>query len=152
MRRLIALIVVGWFVFSPALRTQSDWTAVQKLAAGTSVRVEAGTRRATGTLHRVTDSEVVVASPFGDLAHFNRQDVERILEVFGRPNAKRRGAIIGFVLGAGWATLATLGSAERDGDRRRRELPLVWLILAGGGAALGAWMADDAKTVVIYMR
>jgi hypothetical protein len=152
MRTLITAIIVGWSVYPPGLQAQSDWTAVQKLVAGTGIRVEADSRRATGILHSATDSEIVVANSFGDLAHFDRQDVQRILEVFGRPDAKKRGAIIGFAVGAGWAALATIGSAERDDDRRRRELPLVWAILAGGGAAIGAWMADEVRTVVVYRR
>ena len=57
--------------------------------------------------------------------------------------------IIGFLAGAGLSAIATLSSAER-GDRRKHELPMIYGVTMGGGALLGALLADSERAVVIY--
>jgi hypothetical protein len=150
MRTLAIAIVVGWFVYPCAVHAQSDWTAVQRLAAGTRIRVEAGARRAEGALHSATDVELAVINGFGAIARFNRNEVERVEGFVGDPHPKRRGAR----KGALWSSLliipATL-SAEMGG-MDRKALPFAYCLILCGGAAVGAWMADDAQTTVIYQR
>lgn len=150
MRRLG--MCVGWLALASVLHAQSDWTAVQHLAPGsTRVRVEAGSRRGTGSVYRVTDSEIAISNEYGDIAHFSRQDVQRIEQILGRSNARKRGTIIGFLAGAGLSTIATLSSGER-GDRRKHELPLIYGVTMGGGALVGRLLADAERTQVIYTR
>lgn len=150
MRTLIAMIVVGWFVFSPVLHSQTDWSAVQKLPVGTTVRVEAGPRRGTGTVHSSSDTELAILNGFGDIARFDRKEVERVEAFVGDPHPKRRGA----KKGALWSSLLIIPatfSAEMGG-MDRKALPVAYCMIICGGAAIGAWMADDAQTVIVYRR
>ena len=150
MRTLV--IGVGWLALASVVHAQSDWSAVQQLGPGTvQIRVDAGNRSATGAVQRVTDSEIVVRNEFGDVAHFNRQDVRRVQQLLGRPNAKKRGMLIGFLAGAGLSAIATLSSAER-GDRRKHELPVIYAATMGGGALIGGLLADSERAHVIYTR
>jgi len=150
MRTLIATVVVGWIVSSPVLEAQTDWSAVQKLPIGTTVRVEAGPRLSTGTVHASSDTELAIVNGVGDIARFDRKEIERIEMFVGDLHPKRRGA----KRGALWSSLliipATLGAEM--GGMDRRALPFTYCLIICGGAAVGAWMADDAKTVVIYQR
>jgi hypothetical protein len=150
MRTLAIAIVVGWLVYPSVTHAQSDWSAVQKLAAGTPLRVGAGPRRAEGALHSATDVELTVINRFGDIARFDRNEVERVEVFVGDPHPKRRGAR----KGALWSSLliipATL-SAEMGG-MDRKALPFAYCMIICGGAAIGAWLADDARTTLIYQR
>ncbi len=150
MHTLIALIVVGWFVFSPVLHCQTDWSAVRKLTGGTTVRVEAGSRRPTGTVHSASDTELAILNSFGDIARFDRKEIERVELFVGDPHPKRRAA----KKGALWSSLliipATLGAEM--GGMDRRALPFAYCMIICSGAAIGAWMADDGQIVVIYRR
>ena len=149
MRRLV--IAVGWLTLATAAEAQSDWAAIHQLAGGSAeVRVDAGHRKARGMVHHVTDSSIDIKNAYGEIAHFNRQDVRRIERVMGGANAKRRGAIVGFVIGAGLSTIATVSSGER-GDRRRHELPVLYGVTMGGGALLGALLADAEQTELLYV-
>jgi hypothetical protein len=148
----ILIVGVAWLALVSVLHAQPDWAAVQQLAAGSiQVRVEAGNRRASGSIHRVTDSEIAIRNAYGDIAHFNRQDVQRIEQVVGPSGGRKRGMIIGFLAGAGLSAIATLSSGER-GDKRRHELPLIYGVTMGGGALLGALLAESDRTHVIYTR
>ena len=150
MRRLV--MSVGWLALASVLHAQSDWTAVHQLTAGTSrVRIEAGNRRGAGVVNRVTDSEITITNEHGDIAYFNRQDVQRVELILSRSNARPRGTIIGFLAGAGLSAIATASSGER-GDRRKHELPLIYGVTMGGGALLGRLLAEKERTRVIYTR
>ena len=150
MRTLI--IAVGWLALASVLHGQSDWAAVEQLVSGsTQVRIIAGSRRVTGTVYRVSDSEIAVTNAYGDIAHFNRHDVQRVEQIVGPSKGKTRGMIVGFLAGAGLSAIATLSSGER-GERRKQELPVIYAVTMGGGALLGALMADSEHTRVIYTR
>ena len=145
-------IFVGWLTLASVAHAQSDWAAVQQLATGHSqVRIEAGGRRAAGTISRVTDSEIVIRNAYGDVAHFDRQQVSRVEQVIGGSSAKKRGVVIGFLAGAGVSAIAAWSSGER-GDRRKHELPLIYGVTMGGGALLGGLLADAERTQLIYTR
>ena len=150
MRTLINLIVAGWCIFSSILHGQSDWSAVQTLRAGTFVRVEAGSRRATGEVHTATDTELSVRNSSGDIARFDRKEIDRVDVFVGDPNPKRRGARKGALWSAPLIIPATLGAEM--GGMDRKALPFAYCLIICGGAAIGAWMADDPKTVPIYSR
>jgi hypothetical protein len=150
MRTLVTVTVAGWFIFSSILHAQSDWGAVQKLAAGTPVRVEAGSRRATGSVHSATDTELVVLNGSKDMARFDRKEIDRVEVFVGDPHPKRRGAKKGALWSTPLLIPATLGAEM--GGMDRKALPFAYCLIVCGGAALGVWMADPPKTVVIYTR
>jgi hypothetical protein len=148
--RNTTLIVAGWFIFSSMLQSQSDWGAVRKLAAGTPVRVEAGSRRATGSVHSATDTELAVLNGSKDIARFDRKEIERVEVFVGDPHPKRHGAKKGALWSAPLLIPATVGAEM--GGMDRKALPFAYCLIVCGGAAIGAWVADPPKTVVIYTR
>ena len=147
--RTLIVFVAGWLAASPALAAQSDWTAVQRLAAGTAIRVSAGPRRATGTLHSATDTELAIVSG-NDVARFARNEVDQVEEVIGEPHPKRRGAVKGALWSLLLAVPATISAGM--GGMDPKYLPLAYCFIICGGAAIGAWVADDAATRVVYRR
>ncbi len=147
----IVFLVAGWLAASSAfVSAQSDWTAVQKLTVGTAIRVSAGARRATGQLHIASDTEIAVLNGVSDIARFARKDVDLVEEVIGEPHPKRRGAVKGALWSLLLAIPATI-SAEMGG-MEHKYLPLAYCFIICGGAAIGAWIADDAATRVVYRR
>ena len=150
MRTPIVFFVAGWLSASAFVSAQSDWTAVQQLAPGTAVRVSAGARRATGSLHTATDSDIAVLNGFNDITRFPRKDVDLIEEVLGEPHPKRRGAI----KGALWSLLLTVPAtiSAAMGGMDGKYLPLAYCFIICGGAAIGAWVAEDAATRLVYRR
>ena len=151
MRTPIVFFVAGWLASSSTfVSAQSDWNAVQKLAVGTTVRVSAGTQRATGKLHVVSDTDIAVQNGFNDIARFARTEVDLVEEVVGEPHPKRRGAVKGALWSLLLAIPATI-SAEMGG-MEHKYLPLTYCFIICGGAAIGAWVADDAATRVVYRR
>ncbi len=150
MRTLIAVVVVGWFISSPVLRGQTDWSAVQKLPVGTNVRVEADLRRGTGKVHSSSDTGLAILNGFGDIARFDRKEIERVEMFVGDPHPKRRSAKKGALWGSLLVIPATLGAEM--GGMDRKALPFAYCLIICGGAAIGAWIADDAQTVIVYRR
>jgi preprotein translocase subunit YajC len=98
------------FIFSLAAAAQSpaqNWNAVKALAAGTTVRISAGSHTVSGQLQEVTDDSIAVESGKKQQA-FKRQDVTRVSE---KKDAHRgRNTLIG--LGAGAAIGAAVGAAS----------------------------------------
>jgi hypothetical protein len=150
MRKPITPIIAGWFIFSSILYGQTDWSTVQRLAAGTPVRVEAGSRRATGSVHSATDTELSILGSSKDIARFDRKEINRVELVVGDLHSKRRGARKGALWSAPLIIPATLGAEL--GGMDRKVLPIAYCLIICGGAAIGAWMADAPKTVVLYTR
>ena len=150
MRTIINLIAAGWFTVSPVLHAQSDWSAVQNLAAGTLVRVEAGSRHATGSVQTATDSELSVVNSSKDVARFDRNDIDRVAVFVGARHPKRQGAKKGALWSLPLIIPATL--AAEMGGMDRKALPFAYCLIVCSSAAIGAWAADAPKTVVIYTR
>ena len=151
MRTPIVFFVAGWLSASSTfVSAQSDWAAVQNLTVGTAIRVSAGARRASGKLHVASDTEIAVLNGFNDIARFARKDVDLVEEVVGDPHPKRRGA----VKGALWSLLLTIPAtiSAGMGGMEQKYLPLAYCFIICGGAAIGAWIADDAATRVVYRR
>lgn len=151
MRTPIVFFVAGWLaVSSEFVSAQADWAAVQKLSVGAAIRVTAGGRRAAGTLHTASDADIAVMTGGHDITRFSRMDVDLVEEVIGEPRPKRRGAI----KGAMWSLLLVIPatiSAEMGG-MEHKYLPVAYCFIICGGAAIGAWLADDATTRVVYRR
>ena len=42
--------------------------------------------------------------------------------------------------------------AAEMGGSDRKDLPVLYCMIVCSGAAIGAWLADEAKTVVVYTR
>lgn len=151
MRALVVILVAGWVAVSSTLvSAQSDWAGVRNISAGTAIRVSAGARRATGTLHIVSDTDIAVLNAFNDIVTFARNDVDLVEEVIGNPHPKRRGA----VKGALWSLLLVVPAtiSARLGGMEQKYLPLAYCFIVCGGAAVGAWIAEDAVTRVVYRR
>jgi len=146
----IVFFVAGWFASSAFVAAQSDWSAVQQLTVGADIRVSAGARRATGKLHIASDTEIAVLSAVSDIARFARQDVDLVEEVIGHPHPKRRGAVKGALWSSLLAVPATISAGM--GGMEQKYLPLAYCLIICGGAAIGAWIADDATTRVVYRR
>ena len=147
---IAATLAAGWLVTSTMLLAQSDWMAVLKLDAGSVVRVDAGSRRAIGTVRSVTDTSLIVVNGFGDVATFARPDIDRVELFIGDPHPKRKGALKGALWSLLLAIPATLGSEMGGSDRK--DLPWLYTMIVGSGAAIGAWSADAARTIVVYRR
>jgi hypothetical protein len=150
MRQTISAIAVGWFFLSGAPQAQSDWTAVQKLPLGTTVRVTAGPRQVVGALESATANELAVRGSRHDAARFERIDIQLVESFVGNPRPKRRGARNGALWSLILVVPATFGAEM--GGMDRRYLPLAYCFVVCGGAALGAWLAEDAHTIVVYRR
>ena len=146
----LILLAAGWLAAVQTLDAQSDWTAVQRLASGTTVRVAAGSRTATGLVQSATETELTLRNGGRDIARFDRKEVERVEMFIGDPHPKRRGA----KKGALWSSLLIIPAtvAAEMGGMDRKVLPIAYCLIICGGAAIGAWAADDAQTVVIYRR
>jgi hypothetical protein len=127
-----------------------DWSAVQRLAPGTTVRIASGSRRATGTVQAATDTSVTVTNESGEAARFDRADVDLVEEVFGHLHPRRRGAI----KGALWSSLLVIPAtvSTEMGGMERKYLPLTYCMIVCTGAAIGAWVADAPQKRVVYSR
>ena len=127
-----------------------DWSAVQRLVPGTTVRVVAGSRRLTGGVHSATETTLTVLNEFRDMARFDRAEVDLVEEIVGHPHPKRRGAL----KGALWSSLLTIPAtvSSEMGGMERKYLPLAYCLIICTGAAIGAWTADAPQTRVVYSR
>jgi len=91
----------------------ANWNTVKALAAGTEVRVTAGTRTVRGTVDRVTDDTLVVTSGKRQ-EMFDRQQVSAVSQK--KPGHRMRNALIG--LGAGTGVGLGVGLGERAGHNQ----------------------------------
>jgi hypothetical protein len=144
----MTVIALGWFVFPSICHAQGQWSAVTSLAAETPVRVEGtANRRTAARLLRADDSEIVLVNAFGDVARFSRQDVRLVEQLIGNADSKKRGARKGFLWGAALSLLGTYGTLANGGAK---ELSIVYGTFMGGGALIGALLADSPSYVVVY--
>lgn len=127
-----------------------DWSAVQRLVPGTTVRVVAGSRRLTGAVESATDATLIVLNEFRDAARLDRADVDLVEEIVGHPHPKRRGAL----KGALWSSLLTIPAtvSTEMGGMERKYLPLAYCLIICTGAAIGMWTADAPHIRVVYSR
>lgn len=100
------------FVFALAASAQStaqSWNDVKTLAAGTSIRISAGSHTMSGQLQEVTEESIAIESGKKQQA-FRRQDVTRVS--VKKAAHRGRNTLIG--LGAGAAIGATVGAASHQ--------------------------------------
>lgn len=148
MRSVLTVIVLVSFAVPSIAHAQGQWSAVTSLAVDTLVRVEGtSNRRTTARLLRADDREIVLVNAFGDVARFSRHDVRLVEQVIGNADAKKRGARKGFLWGAALSALGTYGTLANGGAK---ELSIVYGTLMGGGALIGALLAESASYMVVY--
>jgi hypothetical protein len=95
-------------------------------------------------------NELLVRGRSTDLARFARADVDVVETFAGNPHPKRRGARNGALWSLILVVPATL--AAEMGGMNHKYLPLAYCLIVCGGAALGAWLAEEARTVVVYRK
>jgi len=132
------------FIFALAASAQppvQSWQDVRTLAAGTPVRISAGSHTIGGQLQQVTDDSIVIVSEKKQQS-FRRQDVMRVSV---KKEAHRgRNALIG--LGAGAAIGAIAGAASHQDctgycpfyTTRAQGAAIVAGVFGAVGAAVGA--------------
>lgn len=76
----------------------SDWNAVKSTAAGTEVRVAAGSRTVRGKLDGITEDALVLISAKGQET-FDRQQVTEVS--VRKPGHRKRNTLIGLAAGSG---------------------------------------------------
>ena len=148
MRSVMTLIVLVWFAVPSISHAQGQWSDVTSLAVDTTIRVEGtANRRTTARLLRADDNEIVLVNAFGDVARFSRPDVRLVEQIIGNADSKKRGARKGFLWGAALSALGTYGTLANGGAK---ELSIVYGTFMGGGALIGALLADSVSYVVVY--
>jgi len=83
---------------SSAQTSVANWDTVKSLAAGTQVRVAAGTGTVRGRIDRTTDDAVTVTSGKGQET-FDRQQVSVVW--VQKPGRRKRNTLIGLAVGTG---------------------------------------------------
>ena len=121
-----------------AQTTSATWNSVQKLPAGTEVRVAAGARTVRGKIDRVTDDALTMTSGKGQ-EMFTQQEVSRVW--VKKPGHRKRNTLIGLGIGAGAGLGVGLSAASCSGfgcigaDAVEIGAPLAFAVV---GTAIGA--------------
>ena len=153
--RLIALtLALSSALAAPAAFAQTtvvhgDWSSVEALAAGTSVRVETMSGDAlNGKLSGVTD-EALTLLHRGKTVVLNRNNIGRVYRREGSPRV--RGALVGAVVGGsiGFGTGLGVYLPARD-DMVGTTVPGLTFIGALAGAGIGAAFGRGTDKVLIY--
>jgi hypothetical protein len=146
--RKIAWSLVCTLFLSAVVRAQaSSWEAVKALSADTSLAITQQTaRRIRGHLQAADDTKLTIRV-HGDSVAVPRSSIAEIDRVISRRYFNRKGGLIGFVIGAGFAELAsrTWGSEARNVTLGAVEFGLI-------GMTIGTWKSLTRKDdrMVVY--